>query len=397
MKEDPRNPGLVSAPELDGGRVPGAQGLREAWRRSRGVVALSVVLVLIAFWWLSLAVLGGPSDWAFDFRQFWQGAKDVVDGESPYPLSALLATAGDHLDPEGIREVFRFPYPAEAAVFLAPFGLLGFHSAAAVWSALLIVSLLGGIWLLGIRDWRVLAVVVTSAPVISSVRLGTFTPLLILALAIAWRWRDRRLVPGVAIGAAIALKLFVWPLVVWLAATRRWLEAAVATLVAAGVTLGAWAVLGFEGLTVYPELLRRLADVVADRGYSLVALGTELGLPRELAGALPWIVGIALLAAVVVSVRRSDGDQLAFSLALVAAVALTPIVWMHYFALLIVPLAIARPRLSWVWLSLWVFWLTPVQESQGDLWRIALSVAIASAVAVSLRARRDESKSEAPS
>lgn len=372
-------------------------GLLAAWTRVRVPVAVAILLTLITYWWLAMVALGAPDDWAFDFRQFWQGAKDVVDGVSPYPSSALVATASDRLDPEGIREVFRFPYPAGAAVFLAPLGLLSFHSAAAVWSALLIVSLLGGVWLLGVRDWRVLAVVVTSAPIISSVRLGTFTPLLVLALAIAWRWRDRRLAPGFAIGAAIALKLFVWPLAVWLAATRRWLEAAVATLVAVGVTLGAWAILGFEGLTAYPELLRRLTAVVAERGYSLVALGVQAGLPRELAGALAWIVGIALLTAVVVFARRPDGDRFAFSLAVIAAIALTPIVWMHYFALLVVPLAIARPRLSWAWTLMWLFWISPVQDNQRDLWRVALSVAVVTAVAVGLRVRRDDSRFEAPS
>jgi alpha-1,2-mannosyltransferase len=377
--------------------TPSENGARSATRRVIRPVALGVLLIVVWWWWWTLAIQSPTDDWAFDFRQFWQGAKDVVDGVSPYPSSALVATATDRLDPEGIREVFRFPYPAGAAVSLAPLGLLGFHTAAAVWSALLIVSLLGGVWLLGVRDWRVLAVVVTSAPVISSVRLGTFTPLLVLALAIAWRWRARRLVPGIAIGAAIALKLFVWPLAIWLAATRRWLEAAVATLFAAGVTLGAWAAIGFDGLSVYPELLRRLADVVADRGYSLVALGVELGLSRGLADVLPWVVGCALLGVCVLLARRVDGDRRAFVLAIVAALAFTPIIWLHYFTLLVVPLAVTRPRLSWVWLSLWVFWLTPVQENQRDLWRIALSIAIASAVAVSLRSRRDDSRLEAPS
>jgi hypothetical protein len=164
--------------------TPSENGARSATRRVIRPVALGVLLIVVWWWWWTLAIQSPTDDWAFDFRQFWQGAKDVVDGVSPYPSSALVATATDRLDPEGIREVFRFPYPAGAAVSLAPLGLLGFHTAAAVWSALLIVSLLGGVWLLGVRDWRVLAVVVTSAPVISSVRLGTFTPLLVLALAI---------------------------------------------------------------------------------------------------------------------------------------------------------------------------------------------------------------------
>ena len=357
------------------------RGLWIAGERAVGRVALGVLLALVCWWWLVLAVQGSPGDWAFDFRQFWQGANDVVNGVSPYPSAALLTTAGDHLDPEGIREVFRFPYPAGAAVALAPFGLLGFDDAAAVWSAVLIVSLLAAVWILGVRDWRVLGVVITSAAVISAVRLGTLTPVLILLLAVAWRWRDRRWVAGGSLAFAISLKLFLWPLVVWLAATRRWTAAALAAALAAGATLAAWAAIGFDGLADYPELLRRLSDVVADRGFSLVALGVEAGLPRGAAEALPWLVGLSLLAGVVAIARRERWDRNAFSLAIIAAIALTPIVWLHYFALLIVPLALARPRLSWAWALMWIFWLMPAQDNEGDLWRILVAIGVAGAVA----------------
>lgn len=365
-----------------GGQRVRASGIWTAARRSVDRIALGALLLVVLWWWLVLAVQSSPADWAFDFRQFWQGANDVVNGVSPYPSKELLATAGDHLDPVGIREVFRFPYPAGAAVALAPLGALGFETAAAVWSALLIVSLLAALWVLGVRDWRVLGVVITSAPVISSVRLGTLTPLLLLLLAVAWRWRDRRWVSGGALAAAISMKLFLWPLVVWLAATRRYAAAAIAAGLAALTTITAWAAIGFDGLAEYPELVRRLTDVVADRGLSLVALGVELGLPREIAGLLPWIAGAALLGVVVVLARREGSDRRSFALAVVAAIALTPIVWLHYFALLVVPLALARPRFAWPWLLMWVFWITPVQENQDDLWRIIVALVVGSALIV---------------
>jgi hypothetical protein len=355
-------------------------------------IAFAIILILVAYWWLTMVSLGTPDDWAFDFRQFWQGANDVVNGTSPYPSSALLATAGDHLQPDGIREVFRFPYPAGAVVALAPLGLLSFHTAAAVWSAVLIVSVLAAVWTLGVRDWRVVAVVVCSAPVISSVRLGTLTPFLVLLLAVAWRVRDRRWGVASALAAAIALKIFLWPLVVWLAATRRWLEAAATCALALAFTAVAWAAIGFRGLAIYPDLVSRLTDIVADRGLSLVALGVRAGLARDVADVLPWLVGLGLLCGVVLLGRRQSGDRGAFTLALVAAIAITPIVWLHYFALLIVPLALRWPRFAWPWLLLLVFWASPVQENDGDLWRILLvdGVMVAVAVAAIMGVRRAE-------
>ena len=62
----------------------GVQGLWSAWKRSSGVVALAIILTLVTYWWFTM-VVNGPTDWAFDFRQFWQGGNDVVNGVSPYP------------------------------------------------------------------------------------------------------------------------------------------------------------------------------------------------------------------------------------------------------------------------------------------------------------------------
>ena len=132
---------------------------------------------------------------------------------------------------------------------------------------------------------------------------------------------------------------------------------------------------------MFPELVRRLVDIVEVRGFSLVALGVEAGLSERAAEVLPWLVGLPLLVGVVVLARRTDGDRGAFSLAVIASIALTPIVWQHYFVLLVVPLALACPRLTWAWGLMWVFWLIPSQENEGDLWRIVVAVAVVATVA----------------
>ena len=62
-----------------------------------------------------------------------------------------------------------------------------------------------------------------------------------------------------------------------------------------------------------------------------------------------WLaVGIGLLASVVVLGRRGD-ERTAFVVAIAAALALSPIVWLHYFALLLVVVALAQPRLGLLW------------------------------------------------
>ena len=64
-------------------------------------------------------------------------------------------------------------------------------------------------------------------------RVSHLTPVIMLLVAAAWRWRDTRGAPGVLVGLAVAIKFFVWPVGLWLAATRRVADAALAAAVAA--------------------------------------------------------------------------------------------------------------------------------------------------------------------
>ena len=72
---------------------------------------------------------------------------------------------------------------------------------------------------------------------------------------VGWREWERS---GAALGVALALKLFAWPVALWLVATKR-IAAALASVGAALVLLAAsWTAVGFAGLREYPDLLDRL-------------------------------------------------------------------------------------------------------------------------------------------
>jgi alpha-1,2-mannosyltransferase len=203
---------------------------------------------------------------------------------------------------------------------------------------------------------------------------------LLLAVAAAWRWRDRVLEPAAAVAVAIVLKLFLWPLAVWLAVTRR-LRAAVAA-VAGAVALGlvSWAAIGFAGIGDYAGVLRRLANAESTSSYSVVALGVRAHLPLLGARIIAVLAALALLAAaawVARDERRTvrDRDVATLALALAAALAASPIVWVHYFLLLLVPLALARPRLSLLWFVPFAF--QPLGEAAwpaGDAGKLGLAL-----------------------
>ena len=78
-------------------------------------------------------------------------------------------------------------------------------------------------------------------------------------------------------------------------------------------------------------------------------------LPILAARILAGVVTLGLLAAAAWVARDSrrtsrDRDIGALTLCLAAALSASPIVWVHYFLLLLVPLALASPRLSPLWL-----------------------------------------------
>jgi hypothetical protein len=277
---------------------------------------------------------GAPHDLAV----FLDAAHKVLHGASPYIFNADLT----------------FAYPPVVAWLLTPLLAISGSAAAIVWTLLSLVLVGLALWLLELRDWRCYAFAFVFLFTRSAVHLGTIEPLLLLAVAAAWHWRDRIVPAAVTVGGAIVLKLFLWPLAVWLALTRRLRAAALAVGVSVALALVAWAAIGFAGLGDYPHLLRRLADDESTSSYSVVALGVRAHLPLAAARVVAVIVALGLLAAAAFVARDNrrdarDRDIATLTLVLMAALAASPIVWVHYFLLLLVPLALTRPRLSPLW------------------------------------------------
>jgi hypothetical protein len=240
-----------------------------------------------------------------------------------------------------------------------PFTALSEQAAGLIVMALLAAAALAVPWVVGVRDWRCYGVLLLWPPVISGIQTGSVTLAMALLAAVGWRFRDSSaLGSSAAIGVTLAAKIFLWPLVVWLAATRRVRGAVSALAIGVGLLLASWAAIGFAGLVDYPSLLRRLQDAEGADSYTTYIVGLDLGLPSAVARAVWLAVGLAALACVVALARRGD-EQTAFVVAIVASLALTPIVWLHYFALLLVVVAVARPSLGVIWFVPLLMVVTP--------------------------------------
>lgn len=310
-----------------------------------------------------------PGSVGFDFRgAYLRAAEEIVRGDSPYPPVEGFELASHSA----------YVYPPLLAFALVPLTVLPAGVAAGLAVAGVALLLIGTLAVLGVRDWRCYAAAFLWAPTVNALHMGSSSALLALAAALAWRYRAATWQPALAIGLGVATKLILWPLLVWTLATRRFRTTVFATVVAGGVTLVLWAALGFDGLLRYPAMLRRLAALEAGDSYSLVGAFAGLGAGDALARALALVVASAILVMCVVYARR-DEEARSFALALAAGLAFSPIVWLHYFVLLLVPLAIARPRFSPVWLLPLLLWLTPL-NGNGELIQPLLPTLVAAAV-----------------
>jgi alpha-1,2-mannosyltransferase len=318
---------------------------------------------------------------AFDFRPFYRAAGAILDGETPYPPAddPLTASTGPYV------------YPPLGALVSIPFRAVPFDVAGVALMVLLAIAAVAIPYVLGVRDWRCFGVVFLWPPVWNAVQTGNMTLLLGLAAAIAWRARDSRVTTSTAIGVTLAAKFFLWPLVVWFAATRRLASAALSVAIGVVLLVVSWAVIGFAGLADYPELMSRLDDSVGADSYTLYIVGLDLGLPSAAARALWLAVGVALLAAVVVAGRRGD-ERSAFILALTAALALSPIVWLHYFALLLLVVALAQPTLGVMWFVPLAMVVTPGSGSPTPFETSATLAIAAATIALALRATLGETR-----
>jgi alpha-1,2-mannosyltransferase len=273
---------------------------------------------------------------AFDFdRHSYPLARQFIEGHTP-------ATA----------------YPPLTTLFFVPFAYLPIGVADVLVTVLMVVCAAGTLRLLGVTDWRCYGAAMFWLPVWATVQTGNVSLLLTVAVAGAWRMRSRSAVTGGLVAVAIAAKLFLWPLALWLVATRR--SRAVSIMVGIGLvaSAAAWTVIGFDTVTKFPSLVRGNIVDNGEKPYTIVAVVEQLGASAVIAYGVCWILGAAVL---VVASRLGwrGNDAAAMSLFIGAAVLLSPIVWSHYLVLLLVPVALTSPRFSLLWLAPLPLWLCP--------------------------------------
>ena len=310
--------------------------MRAAAERLLPVVLLGVLPVAVL---VTMFVVATRSDsLATDFRdEIYPQAEEMLDGTNPYPgPDANLSQGGNHI------------WPPLVAYLAAPLTALPVGAASVVVALAGLACFAGALWVVGVRDWRVYGASALWAPVAGEMRTAHLSLVLCLLVAVAWRARHGRFAPGVALGLGISLKFLIWPLLLWFAARRNWVAAALgAGLAAASLLL----LLPTVGILEYVRLLRRLGEAFDQDSFSPYGLLLQLDAPEAAARVASVALAVAVLA--VAWQRRS------FTLFVAMALLLSPIVWLDYYALLAIPLAVARPVFGVVWLLPVLTWGLP--------------------------------------
>jgi hypothetical protein len=328
-----RSPNLASRPAIERGLF--------------GLLPVTVTLLLIA----SVASRGLV---AVDFRNdFWVAGARVLHGADPYAWTHPQVAAG-----------ISFPYPAPAALLFVPFALIPAGVSGALFTALCIAAVLAALAAIGVRDWRLYGLVLLWQPVVSAWQSANVTALLVLGLAGLWRYRDRPAAAGLLAALLVSLKPIVLPIGLWLIATGRYRALSFTVGFGALVNAAAWLVVGFGSIGKWLHLVSVQGSLLYAKGYGLIATSVHAGLGRDFGVAATVVIGTVTGCACLVLGRRGH-ERPALILALALMLIVSPQVDVHYFALLLVGIAVASPRLGLSWGLPVVLGLCPAAEAAG--------------------------------
>jgi hypothetical protein len=178
-------------------------------------------------------------------------------------------------------------------------------------------------------------------------------------LVLSWWFlrRKRELAGGAMMGLALTLKFIPGLILIWFALTRRW--KALAAAVAAWLPIAAIMTWGFGGLACWREYFAKQPEInnywaASPKNGALAGVVLRLFWPachEHHGGNLPSATAITIVVSLALLVlawrvgRRSAELDGPFALFSTVAIFVNPVIWEHYYVLLIFPFAIAAKLL----------------------------------------------------
>jgi len=323
------------------------------------------LLVLLLIGPMFIRVFRPPTDMHLDFVQEWLSARCYWAGDPIYLLQREAMSRQTGRDIIKLDERPWNAHPPVAVLVSLPFGLISDYRAAHLaWNLVTFPVFLAGVGLI-IRElqiplhwWSIfpaIVFVVASNPIISQLWHAQLNFVLLFLIAIAWvaERRGFRAGAGIAVGIAMAIKLFPGLLLVYFLAERGWRQAAFTLLAASIANLVALVLFGREAFATYIQVVLPTLEVFRGSwgNSSLTGYATRV---LQAAGALSLIppVVYTMQIAVVGTVglvgwwaNSPAARDRAFALTIAGMPLVSPIAWPYYFVLMALPLLLLWQRL----------------------------------------------------
>jgi len=307
-------------------------------------------------WWLFVRTVT-PAD----LLVFLHAGNQVARGLTPYlPLNSSQIWSGS-----------AFVYPYFSAWAFTPLSQLPPHLAATIYFVLSIAALaLAARLLAGPRCGPApVLLTIVAEPTVRALQLGTVNVWLLLGLAVAWRYRQHAVPLVAAIVVVTVAKLFLLPMLVWLVITGRYRAALSAGALAATLVVAGGLVVNLSP-TDFARMLSLLSDHEALQSSSATKALMLAGLSFGAASALSMLLAAIVIGAGWLAYRRRHDEVVVYIACVLASLIASPIVWTHYFTLLLVIPLVLRWRTSSLILVAAASWLVAQPSGQPGLVRL---------------------------
>ena len=312
-----------------------------------GVVALFGLALFVANLFRFLPSMG----WGFDLEAYVDAARHLARGESMYADGTLQGPFRP-----GPYKLYLYSPPF--AVTMLPFTAITIDSAGVIWYVGRLLLLAAGCAVMPVRPairCATFAVAAVTKPVLVDMNLGNVSVFVTSLLAFTWRWLDRA--PGsIALAIAMCVRPVLGLVLIWTLLRRRWRP--VLWTIVAGLVIVALSLpfvgkvreysdtLGVQAYVDFLTVLRNVYDATGqdnnlDFGSSVLRIG---GGP--LLASIALYAGFAVgIGAMLLSLRRDR--ETGFMVTIGATMLLSPLLWDHYLAMLLLPGAFLAQRGRW--------------------------------------------------
>ncbi len=339
--------------------------MRPQGRRLLSGIAAYTLLALLALVFLWHTVIPASGKLTAGFMAYFVAAQSVQEGEPGARLyDDEWFAARVVAESRGRVTDIYLANPPTVAVAWLPFVFLSVEAARRIWIAFSVLCLAGSVWLVAgelgrlRHPWALAglcALFTLPAPTREQFSYGQMYACLLLLHVIAWRAylqrRDAR--AGIAVGAAMMLKISGWPVCLLMFAQRRWVAVrwVIATAVASTllslpwVGMASWRTFLVEAI---PHTLRRGASALTayqdttSFWQHLFRYVPEAN-PKPLFDAPLLATALTLattFAACLVLIARMQSTSLRFVAAVALSELLSPAAEQYHYIILLLPLAV---------------------------------------------------------